>query len=166
MYAVTNVYNQFSFKLTSDGSKYKLWCRIFQHICKGAKVLGHINGKSKPQNENDEDWESIDSCVKSWFYSTCDPSILQVISTDTSTAKDLWDNLQEFFLNNKMPRMLQLQEQFRNTKKGASSILEYCHNLKHLADALHDVDNTISEVELVMQILRGLTPLTNPLLMS
>ena len=134
VYSVTNVYNQFSFKLTLDGSKYKLWCRIFQDICKGAKVLGHINGKSKPQNDNDEDWESIDSRVKSWFYSTCDPTVLQIISSDNCTAKDLWDNLHEFFLNNKMPRMLQLQEQFRNTKKSASSSTEYYHNLKHLAE--------------------------------
>lgn len=54
--------------------------------------------------------------------------------------------------------MLQLQEQFYNVKKGASSITEYCHNLKHLADALADVDSDITELELVMQILRGLPP--------
>lgn len=103
VYAVTNVYNQFSFKLTSDDSKYKLWCRIFKDICQGAKVLGHITGKSKPTGDDDEDWHSIDSRVKSWFYSTCDPIVLQVITTDKCTAKNLWDNLQEFFLNNKMP---------------------------------------------------------------
>ena len=121
-------------------------------------MLGHITGKSLPNGDNDEDWESIDSRVKSWFYSTCDPNVLQVISSDNCTAKNLWDNLHEFFLNNKMPRMLQLQEQFRNTKKGASSITDYCHNLKHLADALKDVDSEITELELVMQILRGLPP--------
>lgn len=65
VYSVTNVYNNFSFKLTSDGSKYKLWCRIFKDICTGAKVLGHITGKSKPASEDDEDWASIDSRVKS-----------------------------------------------------------------------------------------------------
>jgi hypothetical protein len=124
----------------------------------GAKVLGHINGKSQPTGDDDEDWYSIDSRVKSWFYSTCDHSVLQVITTDSCTAKVMWDNLHEYFLNNKMPRMLQLQEQFRNTKKGASTVHEYCHNLKQLADALHDVESEISELELVMQILRGLPP--------
>nr|KAJ0189682.1 hypothetical protein LSAT_V11C800413910 [Lactuca sativa] len=165
VYAVTNVYNQFSFKLTSDGSKYKLWCRIFKDICTGAKVFGHITGTSKPTGKDDEDWASIDSKVKSWFYSTCDPSVLQVITIDSCTTKDMWDNLHEYFLNNKMPWMLQLQEQFRNTKKGASSIHEYCHTLKHLADTLHDVDSDISELELVMQILRGLPPPTKALWM-
>ncbi|KAJ9537125.1 hypothetical protein OSB04_029858 [Centaurea solstitialis] len=158
VFALTNVYSQFSFKLSSDGSKYKLWRRIFLDMCKGAKVYGHITGKSKPVSDNDEDWEAIDSRIKSWFYSTCDANLLQIISSDDCTAKDLWDKLDEFFLNNKMSRMLQLQEQFRNTKKGTSSITDFCHNLKNLADALADCDSKIDEIELVMQILRQLPP--------
>ncbi|KAJ9564021.1 hypothetical protein OSB04_009181 [Centaurea solstitialis] len=154
VFALTNVYSQFRFKLSSDGSKYKLWHRIFLDMCKGAKVYGHITGKSKPASDNDEDWEAIDSRIKSWFYSTCDANLLQIISSDDCTAKDLWDKLDEFFLNNKMSRMLQLQEQFRNTKKGTSSITDFCHNLKNLADALADCDSKIDEIELVMQILR------------
>ncbi|KAJ9547665.1 hypothetical protein OSB04_020208 [Centaurea solstitialis] len=57
-----------------------------------------------------------------------------------------------------MSRMLQLQEQFRNTKKGTLSITDFCHNLKNLADALADCDSKIDDVELVMQILRQLPP--------
>ncbi|KAJ9548019.1 hypothetical protein OSB04_020562 [Centaurea solstitialis] len=158
VFALTNVYSQFSFKLSTDGSKYKLWRRIFLDMCKGAKVHGHITGKSKPVGDDDEDWEAIDSRIKSWFYSTCDANLLQIISSDNCTTKDLWDKLDEFFLNNKMSRMLQLQEQFRNTKKGALSITDFCHQLKNLADALADCDSKIDEIELVMQILRQLPP--------
>ncbi|KAJ9565039.1 hypothetical protein OSB04_001005 [Centaurea solstitialis] len=157
VFALTNVYSQFSFKLSTDGSKYKLWRRIFLDMCKGAKVHRHITGKSKPAGD-DDDWEATDSRIKSWFYSTCDANLLQIISSDNYTAKDLWDKLDEFFLNNKMSRMLQLQEQFRNTKKGTLSITDFCHNLKNLADALADCDSKIDEVELVMQILRQLPP--------
>ncbi|KAJ9558152.1 hypothetical protein OSB04_012766 [Centaurea solstitialis] len=158
VFALTNVYSQFSFKLSTDGSKYKLWRRIFLDMCKGAKVHGHITGKSKPASDDDEDWEAIDSRIKSWFYSTCDANLLQIISSDNCTAKDLWDKLDEFLLNNKMSRMLQLQEQFCNTKKGALSITDFCHQLKNLADALADCDSKIDEIELVMQILRQLPP--------
>ena len=55
VFALTNVYSQFSFKLSTDGSKYKLWRRIFLDMCKGAKVHGHITGKSKPVGDEDED---------------------------------------------------------------------------------------------------------------
>lgn len=46
--------------------------------------------------------------------------------------------------------MLQLQDQLCNTKKGSSSITEFCHTFKNLADDLNDMDATIIEIELVM----------------
>lgn len=49
--------------------------------------------------------------------------------------------------------MLQLQNQFHNTKKGSNSIINFCHTLKNLADDLKDVDSPITEIELAMQIL-------------
>ncbi|XP_023730469.1 uncharacterized protein LOC111878190 [Lactuca sativa] len=150
VFALTNVYNQFSFKLSVDGSKYKLWKRIFLDMCKGAKVHGHITGKSLLKGDDDENWEAIDSRIKSWFYTTCDANLLHIISSDDCTTKDLWDKLTKFFLNNKMSHMLQLQEQFRNTKKGFSSITEFCHTLKNLVEALADCDSKIDEIELVM----------------
>ncbi|KAJ9565668.1 hypothetical protein OSB04_001634 [Centaurea solstitialis] len=57
-----------------------------------------------------------------------------------------------------MSRMLQLLEQFRNTKKGTSSITDFCLNLKNLADAMAACDPKIDETELVMQILCQLPP--------
>lgn len=36
------------------------------------------------------------------------------------------------------------------------SITYYCHDIKHLANALANVDSEITELELVMKILRGL----------
>lgn len=59
--------------------------------------------------------------------------------------------LDEFFLNNKISRMI--QDQFRNTKKGAFAIIEYCHALKNIVAALADIDSRIKEIKLMMQIL-------------
>lgn len=158
VFAIGNVYPQFSFKLTTDGSRYKLWRRIFTDMCKGAKVMGHITGKSQPKSDDDEDWEAIDSRIKSWFYSTCEPNLLNIITKDNCTAKDLWEALDSYFLNNKLSRSLQLQTVFRNTKKGALSITDYCHTLKDIADSLADVDTKISDQDLVLQILQNLPP--------
>lgn len=97
VHAVINIYNQFSFNLLVDGSKYKLWRHIFLDICKGAKVSGHIIGKSKPNGAEDEDWEALDSRVKSWIYSTCDPNLLQIILSDNCTTKDMSDKIADFF---------------------------------------------------------------------
>ncbi|KAJ9556825.1 hypothetical protein OSB04_011439 [Centaurea solstitialis] len=75
VFALTSRYSQFSFKLSTDGSKYKLWHRIFLDMCKGPKVHGHITGKSKLAGDDTKDWEAIDSRIKSWFYSTFDANL-------------------------------------------------------------------------------------------
>ncbi|KAJ9542459.1 hypothetical protein OSB04_028965 [Centaurea solstitialis] len=106
VFALTNVYSQFSFKLSSDGSKYKLWHRIFLDMCKGAKVYGHITGKSKPASDNDEDWEAIDSRIKSWFYSTCDANLLQIISSDDYALADCDSKIDEIELVMQILRQL------------------------------------------------------------
>lgn len=46
-----------------------------------------------------------------------------------------------------------IQDQFRNTKKGAFAIIEYCHALKNIVAALADIDSRIKEIKLMMQIL-------------
>lgn len=127
-------------------------------MCKGAKVHVHITGKSTPQDDDEEEMETMDSHIKYWFYSVCDAILLQIISSNDCIAKDLWDKLGEIFLNNKMSRMLQLQEKFLNTKKGSSSFTEYCHQLKNLSEAFKDFDSKINEIELVIQILCPLLP--------
>lgn len=55
-------------------------------MCKDAKVHDHITGKSKPQGEDDGEWEAIDSLIKYLFYSTCDANLLHIISSDDCTA--------------------------------------------------------------------------------
>ncbi|XP_076936081.1 uncharacterized protein LOC143603039 [Bidens hawaiensis] len=139
-----------------DGNRYKLWRRIFKDLCISAKVQGHLDGPSVPINDKDVDWFSMDAKIKSWFYNTCEPDLLQIIIAYNCTAKVLWDTIAEFFLNHRMSRMLQLQDTFRNTKKGTMSITMFCHHLKSLADSLADVDSPIADQELVMQILRQL----------
>ncbi|GJR76987.1 hypothetical protein Tco_0089352 [Tanacetum coccineum] len=41
-YSLTDIYQSVSFKLSIDSSKYKLWRRIFQDMCRSAKVLDLI----------------------------------------------------------------------------------------------------------------------------
>lgn len=55
------------------------------------------------------------------------------------TASQLMQNIDDFFLNNKMSRSLQRQEIFPTTKKGDLNITDFCHSLKNLADSLNDV---------------------------
>lgn len=114
VFPITNFYSSCKFKLFVDGSKYKLLQKIITDMCKGTNFDGYITSKSKPLGDDDEDWYEIDARVKSRFYSTSDFNLLQIISSDDYISKDLWDKLHDFFLNSKISRMLQLQEQSRH----------------------------------------------------
>ncbi|GKC46363.1 uncharacterized protein Tco_1064085 [Tanacetum coccineum] len=149
-YSLINVYQNFSFKLSVDGFMYKLWRTIFLDLCTSSKVNGHITGESKPTRPGDVNWYSMDSKIKTWFYTTCEASLLKIVIRDKCTSKDLWDNIDGFFTKNKMSRSLQLKETFTTTKKGSMTITNYCQTLKNIADALSDVDSPVSETELVM----------------
>ncbi|KAJ9567352.1 hypothetical protein OSB04_003318 [Centaurea solstitialis] len=147
VFAIGNVYPQFSFKVTTDGSRYKLWRRIFTDMCKGAKVMGYITGTSKPKDKDDEDWEAIDSRIRHGFIP---PTIaLQKIYGKPWTLVFSIINCPVAF-SFKLPSVTQ--------KKGALSITDYCHTLKDIADSLADVDTKISEQDLVLQILQHLPP--------
>lgn len=72
-------------------------------MCRGTQCYGHILGKSVPYGDDDEEWHSIDACINSWFYTTCDPKSYKLYPMMiVRTAKDLWDKLDEFFRNNKI----------------------------------------------------------------
>lgn len=83
------MYNQFSFKLNDNGSQYKLWRKIFSNMCQVTLFYGYISRKSVPIGENDEEWFSVNAHIKSWLYRTFDLGLLQIISSDDFTAKDL-----------------------------------------------------------------------------
>lgn len=75
-----------------------MWCRIFKDLVTGVNTQGHIDGTDLPKSLTDENWFVVDSNIKSWFYHTCDTIILQIITRDKCIAKDLWDELDRFFL--------------------------------------------------------------------
>nr|GEY96078.1 hypothetical protein [Tanacetum cinerariifolium] len=145
-----NLEKLLNFKLSMDGAKYKLWRTIFLDLCICAKVSDHITCDPPI----DEDWISVDAKIKTWYYNSVEANLLQNVIKEKCTAKNLWDNIEEFFTNNKMSRALQLKEIFCNTKKGLMSVTEYYHTLKSLVDSLVDLDGPVSETELVMKILR------------
>lgn len=79
-----------------------MWRQIFSNMCRGTISYGHIKGTSKPTSEDDEEWHSVDAHLKAWFYSICDPELLQIISRDDCKSKDLWDKIEELLFNNKI----------------------------------------------------------------
>ncbi|XP_021723721.1 uncharacterized protein LOC110691096 [Chenopodium quinoa] len=79
------------------------------------------------------------------------------------TALDAWKRLEEFFLNNKSARALQLDAQFTNTRlEQFDGVKAYCTHLKSLTDSLKNVGDKVSDNRMALQLLKGLTEVYKP----
>ncbi|XP_076924458.1 uncharacterized protein LOC143586894 [Bidens hawaiensis] len=75
-----------------------------------------------------------------------------------ATAKETWDAIAHIFQDNQASRAMALKTCFTNIKlESFSSISAYCQELKVLSDQLANVESPISNANLVLQLVTGLT---------
>nr|GEU35882.1 hypothetical protein [Tanacetum cinerariifolium] len=120
-----------------DGVKYKLWRTIFIDLCTCAKVSDDIT--NDPPTVRDEDWISIDAKIETWYYNTVEANLLQIMIKEQCTAKDLWDNIEEFFTNNKMSRALQLKETFYSPVIETRLVIQILRQLPSSYNSMKDI---------------------------
>lgn len=103
----------------------------FKSTC-AYNLLDHIDPNTlRPVGINAETWNCLDSIVKSWIYSTISIDLLQSIMRLGTTAHQLWNRLQEIFQDNRITRVVYLEEQFNNTRFSAfSNVSNYYARLK------------------------------------
>lgn len=103
----------------------------FKSTC-SYNLLDHIDPNTlRPVGINAKTWNCLDSIVKSWIYSTISIDLLQSIMRLGTTAHQLWNRLQEIFQDNRITRVVYLEEQFNNTRFSAfSNVSNYYARLK------------------------------------
>ncbi|XP_074296894.1 uncharacterized protein LOC141627555 [Silene latifolia] len=158
VYSVSNIQHKVR---VLDGVKvpYSSWVKLFKLHARGYKVLYHIDGTDAPAKTaaNYAEWCEIDAHVLQWIYGTLSDDLLSRVLEDESTAHEAWERVKGIFTNNKGSRAAALENEFSNLKLGAMPTLEsYCQRLKELAGQLKDVDVTVSDQCLVLQLVRDL----------
>ena len=120
------------------GKIYLSWSRSVK-LALGAKLkLGFINGKcEKPDNEsrNFDQWNRVDCMVRSWILNSISKEIVEAFIYTTS-AKDLWDELNERYGECNGPLLYQLQREISSMTQGSLTAEKYFTNLKKLWDEI------------------------------
>ncbi|XP_023754449.1 uncharacterized protein LOC111902871 [Lactuca sativa] len=131
-FGVNNIKNYIPLILDQTNTHYASWVELFRIQACAYNVLDHNKPKSPRPADIDED--------------TC------------ATAQELWDRLSEIFQDNKATCAVYLEEQFTSTRLDAfANVTRYCARLKNLADQLTNVGNPVSEQNMVLQLVSGLT---------
>jgi hypothetical protein len=140
----------------TDGN-YTSWRELMLVALGRYGLTTHVTGEATPSDTSPTSaWGRDDYTVLSWIYGSIDTDLLGIVMRSGSTARAIWDAIENLFRDNKKHRAIQLEADFRNTPQGDLSISDYCAKLKNLADSLTDVGQPISDETLVLTLLRGL----------
>ncbi|VFQ84245.1 unnamed protein product [Cuscuta campestris] len=153
---ISNVKLHVPILLSFSEPNYKKWSRLFLLLIRRFSLGDFLTGKSSPSSADDNEWHQLDALIQGWILSTVNDEVCDLVLSTTNSASELWKSIYNLFHDNKAARAMQLEHQFRTTTKGSLSMAAYCQTLRNLADWLDDVDATVSEQQLVLQVLRGL----------
>jgi hypothetical protein len=105
----------------------------------------------------DAEWTQIDHCIVSWIYLTVSKTIRDMVFRRGATAFSTWNSVRGLFLSNATQRAVYALQDFHSLQQGDLSIHDYCCHLKRLADTLVDVGHPITDQDLVVNAMRGLS---------
>jgi hypothetical protein len=74
-----------------------------------------------------------------WLYTTVTPELRAMVSSPTTTARDIWNSLENIFCNNTLTHAINLTNGLHVERQGDLSIASYCARLKSISDQLRDI---------------------------
>ncbi|XP_062188959.1 uncharacterized protein LOC133892290 [Phragmites australis] len=156
-FATTAIKSHVSMTLELKNPNYNKWVSFFHSMCGKFGLKSHIDS-SVPARLTDPAWEQVDCCVHSWLFGSIADDILDLAMELDQTARDLCVAIENLFQANKMLRAIFVSHKFHSMTQGDRSASEYCQHMKIVANSLCDVGHTISESQLILNLLRSLNP--------
>ncbi|XP_076907609.1 uncharacterized protein LOC143564119 [Bidens hawaiensis] len=163
---VSNIRNFIPVTLDNETAQYITLSELFMIHCTVFQVHDHLQPNTSPAAksgdkatiEDVELWNRLDAIVLHWIYGTISSDLLQTIMKQKTTAYDAWTALETLFQDNKPAQALHLQEKLTNTRLESFPNMEaYCRKVKVLFDQLCILDAGLSDQQLVLKLLMGLT---------
>ncbi|XP_022024118.1 uncharacterized protein LOC110924417 [Helianthus annuus] len=162
---VSNIKTLIPVTLDIESGHYTTWSELFKIHCKAYQVFDHL--KPRPtasssdkdrETASSESWERLDSIVLQWIYGTISTDLLHTILKPDTNAYDAWSALANLFQDNKATRTIDFNNKFATTRLDQFPTMSaYCQAMKVIYDQLQNVGSPITDEQLVLQLLTGLT---------
>lgn len=163
---------------------YQLWSAQVLTTIRGARLEGHITGKTEvPPKEIDktpsddkktgdkivrmanpayDEWFAADQQVLGFIFSSLSRDVLSQVAT-VQTAVEGWAAIQGMFTTKTRARSMNVRLSLYTTKKGSSTISEYLGKMKAYGDELAASGKPPDDEELIAFILNGLDDEYDPI---
>nr|XP_040249809.1 uncharacterized protein LOC109771368 [Aegilops tauschii subsp. strangulata] len=138
-------------------SSYYAWKTYFNLVFREYHLLEHVDGTVDGDlMVDDPDWAAIEASLIWWFYLTVSPDIFHTVVSEDDDACAVWTKINNVFTDNKLQRLVFLQQEFFGCHQDDSSIDDYCMRLKCLADELRDIGAKVSDELMLSTLTAGL----------
>jgi hypothetical protein len=166
---------------------HSVWYAQVRAVIRGARLMGHLTGESKPPpsqvpqegangaqvkddsgkvlmtpNPEFEDWEAMDQQVLSYLLGSLSKEILIHVST-CDTAAPAWAAIQGIFVSRMRARTVNTRLALGTTRKGNLSTMDYFNKMKALDDEMAVAGRPLDDEELIEYIITGLYEEFTPL---
>ncbi|XP_039803616.1 uncharacterized protein LOC120667647 [Panicum virgatum] len=120
--------------------------------------MNHIDGSMDSSLMfDDAEWLQIDTCIVSWLYTTLSDDLFSAVMQPDDDTYAAWTAIGSQFLDNIVQRTAQARQRLHALHQGDMSIADFCAQIKRLADVLRDVGSPLSDQEMVITLLGGLS---------
>ncbi|XP_073363688.1 uncharacterized protein [Aegilops tauschii subsp. strangulata] len=99
---------------------------------------------------------AIDATIIRWLFLTVSKDIFHTTVCDGDDAYTVWTKIIGLFTDNKLQRIVFLQQEFFGCHRNDSSIDAYCMHLKTLSDEINDVGFKVGDELLLSTLTAGL----------
>ena len=113
---VASIKTHMNITLDLQDSNYAKWRELFLVALGRYGLTSHVIGEGTPSNTDpNSDWARDDYTVLSWLYGSISTELFGIILAPGSTARQIWDSIDNLFHDNKKSRAIALGAEFRNT---------------------------------------------------
>ncbi|KAK1650348.1 hypothetical protein QYE76_068153 [Lolium multiflorum] len=142
-------------KLSTTAANYLAWKTYFYLLFREYNLRDHIDGTADLL-ACDSDWLAIDATIIRWLFLTVSPDIFKTVVREGDDARTVWGKINGLFTNNKLQRVVFLQQEFFGTPQGDQTLDAYCLRLKAISDELQDLGFRIGDELLLSTLTAGL----------
>jgi hypothetical protein len=104
---------------------------------------------------NDLAWDRMETVVLSWIFGMITGELQDITKEHGVVAHQVWHMIEHKFIGNNKTCALHLDGSFHNFVQGDLSVNDYYRKMKSMADSLADLGCTVSDHNLILNILRG-----------
>ncbi|KAI4984574.1 hypothetical protein ZWY2020_017204 [Hordeum vulgare] len=151
--SIENIKSLIPVTLDLKASNFSKWRNFLTIAVNQFALTDHLEPAPPPA---DAEWLRMDSTVLRWLYGSINPDIADMVMAAGTTAAAVFAGITSLFRDNQQARVGCLGQKFRNIVQGDKTVTAYCLEQKTVADALADVNASVSDDALVWNTIKGL----------